>query len=478
MMLIRRNLFNRLISLMLVVSILLMTVGCSNAPPTPTISDANPQTVTEGIEVENIITENELHEFITTEVYLTELVVVEDKIVELLLNEEEIEEVTYCSTIYIPQENIEEFSENSQTSKLFGEGVNIKAVLSKVAIGTGVILTTTVLKKVGADKPIASIVAAAASESLKGAAIGGGIGTVFGAFTGASNEIDESGKISAIAGFALATVGVILSIVSLVGAIPSGGTSSFGAAEGIHLAFAGIRLLLAGVGEGFAARDTVKAFTSTEATEIDWNNIDWEQVGVSAAEKAISNGTDGYMWGAIYGAVDGAEEAYYQKYCTPYTKYKNRLKKVPKEGDKGHWSGDPGESKFILNEPIKLPDGTTITKVKYQNAVPDFSPYAKAQVNIPQMTNKRLGKGGNYEQADQALAEFWSKTKYNNKKNWTSADVREFRENYPCKLTWHEMSNMKSMQLVPYDVNATFTHYGGVAEYNAMIGEKGEADFD
>lgn len=44
-MLIRRNLFNRLISLMLVVSILLMTVGCSNAPPTPTISDANPQTV-------------------------------------------------------------------------------------------------------------------------------------------------------------------------------------------------------------------------------------------------------------------------------------------------------------------------------------------------------------------------------------------------------------------------------------------------
>ena len=93
MMLIRRNLFNRLISLMLVVSILLMTVGCSNAPPTPTISDANPQTVTESVEIENIITENELHEFITTEIYLEEIVLAEDKISELLLEEETITEV-------------------------------------------------------------------------------------------------------------------------------------------------------------------------------------------------------------------------------------------------------------------------------------------------------------------------------------------------------------------------------------------------
>lgn len=97
-MLIRRNLFNRLISLMLVFSILLMTVGCSNAPPNPTISDANPQTVTENIEVENIITEDILHEFITTEVYLQEFVIAEDKITELLLEEDMIDEVTMCKT--------------------------------------------------------------------------------------------------------------------------------------------------------------------------------------------------------------------------------------------------------------------------------------------------------------------------------------------------------------------------------------------
>lgn len=145
MMLIRRNLFNRLISLMLVVSILLMTVGCSNAPPTPTISDASPQTVTESVEIENIITENELHEFITTEIYLEEIVLAEDKISELLLEEETITEVMCCKTIYVPQEHIEDFAENSQTTHLFGEGINIKSVLTKVAVGTGVIVTVVVL---------------------------------------------------------------------------------------------------------------------------------------------------------------------------------------------------------------------------------------------------------------------------------------------------------------------------------------------
>ena len=39
-------------------------------------------------------------------------------------------------------------------------------------------------------------------------------------------------------------------------------------------------------------------------------------------------------------------------------------------------------------------------------------------------------------------------------------------------------SNMESMQLVPYEVNNTFKHYGGVAEYKAMIGQEGGADFD
>lgn len=473
-MLIRRNLFNRLISLMLVVSILLMTVGCSNAPPTPTISDASPQTVTESVEIENVITENELHEFITTEIYLEEIVLAENKISELLLEEETITEVMCCKTIYVPQEHIEDFAENSQTTHLFGEGINIKSVLTKVAVGTGVIVTVVVLKKAGLPDPIASAVVAAADESLKFAGTGAALGSLFGGLTGATDELDETGRTSAVIGFATATAGLILSIVSLVAAVPSGGSTTITAAAGIKLVIAGISVLAATAGTAYAGYNAVKTYTSTDAADIDWSNIDWEKVGVSSAEKAVENAADGYMWGAIIGTVHGGAEGYdfYQKYNTPYTPYNARLMQTPKDGNGGKWKGKRGESDFILDEPIIREDGTKITKVTYKNAVPDFSPFQKAQVKIPNMTNSR---SKNFSQANKALAEYWTKIKYDGK-TWVARDIETY-----CKsnnLTWHEMSNMESMQLVPSEVNQTFTHYGGVAEYNAMIGKEGEVDFD
>ena len=471
------NLLRKILSIVLVIAILLTTVGCSGSPPNPVLSDPNGETLVEKTQTENVITENTLTEFITSEIYLEEFILAENKVTELLLEEEMINEVILCKTIYIPQDHINEFAEHSQTAQLFGEGFQIKSVLNKVAIGTGVILTIAIVEKAGLPQPIASIVAAAADESLKFAASGAVVGTVFGAFTGAADEIDESGRISAVAAFALATVGVIVTGISLVGAIPSGGTSGWGVAEGIHLAWTGVKFILAASGAVVAARDTVKAFTSTPVSEIDWDNVNWDQLGVATAQKAIQYGADGYMWGSIFGAIDGGVESYYQKFCTPYTQYQNRLKQTPVEGKKGHWSGDRGESDFILDEPIKLSDGTVITKITYQNAVPDFSPYALAEVKIPNMTDLRYGTGGNFEQADTALAELWTKMKYQNR-TWTAADVEAFRTDYPYKLTWHEMSNMESMQLVPFDVNNTFTHYGGVAEYNAMIGQTGGADFD
>lgn len=469
------NMHRKVLSIVLVIAILFTTVGCSGSPPNPVLSDPNGQTMVENTQTENVITENTLTEFITSEIYLEEFILAENKVTELLRQEEMINEVILCKTIYIPQDHINEFAEHSQTAQIFGEDFQIKSVLTKVAIGTGVILTIAIVKKAGVPQPIASIVAAAADESLKFAASGAVVGTVFGAFTGAADEIDESGRISAVASFALATVGVIITAVSLVGAIPSGGTSGWGVAEGVHLAWTGVKFLLATTGTVFAARDTVKAFTSPPVSEIDWDNVDWDQLGVSTAQKAIQYGADGYMWGAIFGAIDGGVESYYQKFCTPYTKYQNRLKQVPKDGDKGHWTGDPGESDFVLKDPIELPDGTKITKVTYQNAVPDFSPYQIAQVKIPNMTSKRLGTGGNYEQADTALAEYWTRIKHNGQ-TWSAGDVANYRTSN--NLTWHEMSNMEYMQLVPYDVNHTFTHYGGVAEYNAMIGQKGVSDFD
>lgn len=469
---------------MLVISISLMLVGCSSSPPIPTLSDANNHILTENIEtenieIENIITENELHEFITTEIYLQEIVLAEDKISELLLEEDTITEVMCCKTIYVPQEHIEDFAENSQTAHLFGEGINIKSVLTKVAIGTGVIVTVVALKKAGFPDPIASAVVAAADESLKFSGTGAAIGTLFGGLTGATDELDETGRTSAVIGFALATVGLIISAVSFAGAIPSAGTTTITAAAGIKLVIAGVFTLSAAIGTVKAGCDAIKTFQVTDAEDIDWNNIDWDKVGVSSAEKAIENAADGYMWGAIVGTVHGGAEGYefYHKYNTPYSKYNARLVKTPANGERGNWSGVRGESDYILKEPIELPDGTKITKVTYKNAVPDFSPYAKTEVKITMTKYRRSKDGvvGNFEKADQALADHWTKIKFDGK-SWTARSVEKYRETN--KLTWHEMNNMESIQLVPNEVNSTFGHLGGVGEYNAMIGQEGVSDFD
>jgi hypothetical protein len=465
----------KILSLLLVLSMISSMVGCaSSSLSPPTLSDPNEHIIVENTETENIITENVLTEFITSEIYLEEIVVAEDKISELLLEEETINEVILCKTIYVPQDHLDEFAENSQMAHLFGEDVDITSLLTKVAVGTGVIVTLVVVKKVGLPDPIASVVTAAADKSLQFAEGGAAIGSLYGGLIGASDEIDKSGRTSAVIGFATATAGLVLATISLITAIPSGGSTTITAAAGVKLVIAGVSVVAATAGTVQAGSNAVKAFTSTDGVDVDWDNIDWEKVGTASAEKAIQNGADGYMWGSIVGAVYGGAEGYefYHKYNTPYTQYSNRLMQTPKEGSSGHWSGERGESDFVLDKTFKLSDGTEITKVTYKNAVPDFSPYAKGEVNIQGMTNSR---SSNFRQADRALAEYWNKIKYEGK-SWTKADVEAYRaEN---NLTWHEMSNMESMQLVPYDVNQIFSHFGGVAEYNAMIGEKGEVEFD
>ena len=184
------------------------------------------------------------------------------------------------------------------------------------------------------------------------------------------------------------------------------------------------------------------------------------------------------MWGAIAGAVYGGAEgyAYYETHGTPYSVLKERLKHVPAEDStRGVWSGKRGESDFVLNEPIQLPDGTKITKVTYKNGVPDFSPYQQAKVKISGMTDQRYGADGNFAKADEALAKQWTQTKHNGK-TWTARDAANYRESN--RLTWHEMNNMEYMQLVPTDVNATFGHLGGCSEYRIMIGQTGGSEFD
>ena len=67
-------------------------------------------------------------------------------------------------------------------------------------------------------------------------------------------------------------------------------------------------------------------------------------------------------------------------------------------------------------------------------------------------------------------------TKKHNGKTWSASDVRKYRKSNG--LTWHEMNDLKHMQLVPSEVNATFGHLGGCGEYNAMINCTGGVIYD
>ena len=210
-----------------------------------------------------------IKQIVSEEVYLKEIEVIEDRITELLIQEDKIEEVIYCTTIYVTQDNINEFSEHGQMNHLFGDGIDLAPVLTKVAIGTGVIITLTVLQvaTAGTSTIFASVVAAAAPAALQGAAIGTLVGGLTGATTGAANEIDETGRTAAITGFCVATAGFVIATVSAIAAIPSGGGTAAGVAFGVKLAIAGISL----AGAGYAGYNMVKTLTTTDAKEIDWN---------------------------------------------------------------------------------------------------------------------------------------------------------------------------------------------------------------
>lgn len=54
---------------------------------------------------------------------------------------------------------------------------------------------------------------------------------------------------------------------------------------------------------------------------------------------------------------------------------------------------------------------------------------------------------------------------HKNGNSFTSSDVKAYRQSN--QLTWHELNDTKTMQLVPTEVNAKFTHLGGVGEINS-----------
>ena len=153
------------------------------------------------------------------------------------------------------------------------------------------------------------------------------------------------------------------------------------------------------------------------------------------------------------------------------TSYEERIQQTPRDG----WDGQRGESVCT-----KKLDSIGEVRVDYKNGIPDFTPYSKANVEIPNMTAERYGSGGNFEQADNALAEQWNQAGKDSRHDWTGAEVRDWRRENLSEYTWHECTDRKTCQLIPREINGQFAHLGGVGECNKFeslkVGHSGGAE--
>lgn len=160
-----------------------------------------------------------------------------------------------------------------------------------------------------------------------------------------------------------------------------------------------------------------------------------------------------------------------------YNSYETRLGRTPVDGERGHWEGDRGDSKYIPS--VETDEGRAakdklaeknIDGIEYRYAEPDFSECAEATVEIDNMTEHRSDyidadgnyQSGNFSQSDAKCAEQWNDIKRGGRSDWTAEEVRDWRREN--RYSWHERCDMHTMDLVSYDIHSFFGHYGGCAE--------------
>lgn len=147
---------------------------------------------------------------------------------------------------------------------------------------------------------------------------------------------------------------------------------------------------------------------------------------------------------------------------------------LPKDGT---WEGERGDSVWYPDRD-KIPEkwqsnkdgeknpltwGEILDKygiegIPFKDGDPDFSEVTIDEVKIDDFTTERRK---NFPQADEKLAEKWT-AEQKDGKEWTPRDVANWRKDNDC--TWHECSDMKTMQLVPREVHNNIPHAGGISE--------------
>ena len=146
--------------------------------------------------------------------------------------------------------------------------------------------------------------------------------------------------------------------------------------------------------------------------------------------------------------------------------------------ENGQWKDGEesrGESKWIPNRDYVPPDngkgnnpeGKTmgqimdengIDGITYKNGEPDFSDVSYGEVEIEDFSDNRTD---NFRKADTEYAERHNKEHPDDP--MTPGDVKDiYREQN--KLTWHEHRDCSTMEMVPREIHANFSHRGGVSE--------------
>lgn len=154
-----------------------------------------------------------------------------------------------------------------------------------------------------------------------------------------------------------------------------------------------------------------------------------------------------------------------------YSTYKERIDQTPTENSSlGTWEGIRGESKFLPedNETKQCLEKYGIDGIEYKNGIPNFDPITLEKVKIDMGVNRfSIFDGdrtilGNYEKADNALAEKWNANKKDGKEDWTKNDIKSWvREE---GLVRHENNDMTTVSYMPRKPHHDFTHLGGVSE--------------
>ena len=274
-------------------------VACATTSfePASTINP-NGNTITESFITENILSETYLHENIIDEnviyeQYIEEKLLVEKTITEQLLSEDIIYEVLLVELFYLPHDNPYYYINDIAIRELFGENIDVNSLLTKFAVGAGIILTLAIVRLAPLSTPISVLITSAAKESGISAVTGTIFGTVSGAMLGTSSALDDSGTLSLLISFGLCIAGLITSALLL----PTVGTLS-------------ATLIIAST--VFSTASTISdVFSYKRSTpNVDLSNINWENVGYTAAEGAIEGAANGFMFGAIFGAMSGTARVF------------------------------------------------------------------------------------------------------------------------------------------------------------------------